>query len=47
MSKKVIDDHALILPIYYTQNLTALQPYVRDIGADEFGYMYDTAWFDK
>ncbi|GAI30396.1 unnamed protein product, partial [marine sediment metagenome] len=38
---------AMILPIYYTQTLTGVQPYVHDIGIDEFGYTYETAWLDK
>ncbi len=47
MSRLIIDEYALILPIYYTQSLTAVQPYVRDIGIEEFGYTYDKAWFQK
>jgi ABC-type transport system substrate-binding protein len=47
MSKLIIDEYAMICPIYYTQTLTALQPNVHDIGYDEFAFTYEKAWLSK
>ncbi len=47
MSKMVIDQYAMICPIYYTQGLNALRPQVHDIGMGEFRFSYEKAWMSK
>jgi peptide/nickel transport system substrate-binding protein len=47
MNKLAIDKYAMILPVYYTQNLIGVQSYVQDIGVDQFAYTYDLAWLSK
>ncbi len=47
LSQLVIDKYTMILPIYYTQNIIAMQPSVRDIGWDQFSYTYEKAWLSK
>ena len=47
MGKLIIDEYCMICPVYYTQTLTALQPYVNDIGLQEFARTYELAWLKK
>jgi peptide/nickel transport system substrate-binding protein len=47
MSKLIIDDYCMVLPVYYTQVITALQSKVHDIGLDEFRRTYELAWLSK
>ena len=47
MGRLAIDEYAMALPIYYTTSLTAVQPYVHDIGIDQFGYTYEIAWLSN
>jgi peptide/nickel transport system substrate-binding protein len=47
LEKKIIDDYCMINPIYYMQTLTAVYPYVHDIGVDQFALTHDKAWLSK
>jgi ABC-type transport system substrate-binding protein len=47
MGQLIMDKYAMMLPIYNTTTLTAVQPYVNDIGVEEFAYTYETAWLNK
>jgi ABC-type transport system substrate-binding protein len=47
MNRLVMEKYAMMLPIYYTQGITATPPYVKDLGIGEYRYRYENAWLNK